>query len=79
MENEVETYWKASPRNGYYAIDEFRVGRSGTFGNSLIVSNRKDAEKVAAKLNEAYERGRNDERKEHQADHICVHESERGL
>jgi hypothetical protein len=51
----------ASGRNGYWAVDQYRPQRSGgTYGNALIFRTRKDADKVAAALNEAYEAGRSD-------------------
>lgn len=51
----------ASGRNGYHAVDQYRPSESsGTYGNALIFRTRKDADKVAAALNEAYEAGRAD-------------------
>lgn len=52
--------WRASGRNGYWAVDEHREGSSATWGDALIFTTRRDATKVADALNAAYQRGRGD-------------------
>ncbi len=65
-------YWKWGGRYGASFVDEYRQDdtSNATYGTLDSFRSRKQAEKVAAALNAAYERGRRDAKADMIADRV---------